>query len=92
MRFAAATIALLLAVASATFVPNVNEANLDREPESRTIVNLGFLQAHKTRNINIANVVIARASDNVENSLERRTPNFIFAGFEDVSTGVERSP
>ncbi|KAK1724243.1 hypothetical protein CaCOL14_012730 [Colletotrichum acutatum] len=146
MRFAAATIALLLAVASATPVPDVNEANLDKEPESRTIVDLGFLQAHETRDVNIADVVVARASDDVDNSLERRVwphdhqsgifkagngyykrivtgliingvnvavtawfndihtlflqfdaafpnaPNFVFAGFEDVSTGVERAP
>ncbi|KAK1494529.1 hypothetical protein CTAM01_08883 [Colletotrichum tamarilloi] len=164
MRFAAATIALLLAVASATPVPDVNEANLDREPESRTIVDLGFLQAHETRDVNIADgkkalrfqrlykadieklsypellmmlkfrssVVVFWPHDHQSgifkagNGYYKRivtglvingvnvavtawfndihtlflqfdaafpnAPNFIFAGFEDVSTGVERSP
>ncbi|KAJ0305479.1 uncharacterized protein N0V96_011451 [Colletotrichum fioriniae] len=164
MRFAATTIALLLAVASATPVPNLNEANIVKDAESelsparindrdlmndvgKPVVDLGFLQAHETRDVNLADVVVARASDEVENSSERRAmapanhqsglfkagngwakrvlttiiingvnvavtawfndihtlivqfnaafpnaPNFVTAGIEDMSTGMERSP
>ncbi|KAK1700849.1 hypothetical protein BDP55DRAFT_1730 [Colletotrichum godetiae] len=146
MRFAAATIALLLAVATATPVPDVNEANIAKEIESKPIVDLGLLQAHEARDVNVADVVVARAVDEVENSLERRVwphdhqsaifkagngyykrivtgliingvnvavtawfndihtlylqfdaafpnaPNFVSAGLEDVSTGLERAP
>lgn len=71
MRFAATTIALLLAVASATPVPNLNEANIVKDAESelsparindrdlmndvgKPVVDLGFLQAHETRDVNLA--------------------------------------